>query len=460
MIEIGWFAGGQWCYRRREVEQEGAEALVNAIRDLIVESKAPRGGLTLCLGAPFFDRRQVLLSPMPDAEAMGVLERRAANGLGVELEEILFWAQRCSPPMEESQAAQMTWIVHAQRRSEQLSLLTRMRRARIGVRRVVASGEVLTHFAAPVASSGGHILVTTTGRALHAHLFRGKTLVQESSLPLEDFERRQEVYHAIVQDVRQLTAFWSKGSRGAPLQGVHLFGFTAGEVDEMRMPLGLAAQGAEANALACASDGSLEAVRSLLMQAVSRSASRAQDLRVPLPARPTRIAAAAVALTACAGALAWALQGHWSERIDQRKSQIHSHLEHTETVRDDSIRHGDFVTARSRLTGSLTSLEEITRRGLPLEEALAHVTTTIGKVARISHLSVDDSPEGTLIALEASLPDPVHAAASRLEELRAQMESDPRFQEVRVEPSSRVPDPGRGDFLTFTFTGLFAGGGA
>ena len=459
-VEIGWFASGRMQYRRREVEQEGDEALVSAIRDLIAESKAPRGGLALCLGSPFFDRRQMLLSPMPDEEAMAVLERRAANGLGVELDEILFWGQRCSPPMEENRAAQVTWIVHGQRRSAHFSLLMRLRRAKIGLRRVVASGEVLTHFAAELTGSGGHVLVTTTGRAVHAHLFRGAILVQESRLPLEDFERRQEVYNAIVQDVRQLTAFWSKGSRGAPLQGVHLFGFTPDEVDEMRTPLGIAAQGAEVNVLAHAADGSFEAVRTLLLQAVSRQAHRAQDLRVPLPARPARIAAATLVLTACGGVVAWALQGLWSERIEQRKSQIRTHLEHTEGVQSDTTRHGEFVTARGRLTGSLASLEAITRRGLPLEAALAHVTGTLGRVARINHLSVEDSPEGTRIALEASLSDPVRAAAARLEALRVVVESDPRLRDVRVEPASRVPDPGRGDFLTFTFTGLFTGGDA
>ena len=460
VVEIGWFAAGEMHYRRSELEQEGDEALVDAIRDLIAESDAPRSGFTLCLGSPFFDRRQMLLSPMPDDEAMDVLERRAANSLGVELGEILFWAQKCSPPIEEAQAAQVTWIVHGQRRSEHFSLLTRLRQAKIGVRRVVASGEVQTHIADSVAGSEGHILVTTTGRAVHAHLFRGTTLVQESRLPLGDFEKRQDVYNAIVQDVRQLTAFWSKGSRGAAMERVQLFGFTTEEVDEMRTPLGIAAQGAELHVLAHAPDGSFEGVRTLLMQAVSKSANCAQDLRVPLPARRSRIAAAAVVLTACAGVLAWALQGHWSNRIDDRKSKISSHLQHTGTVEVDTARHSDFVTSRSRLTESLASLGEIAQRGLPLEEAIAHVTATLGQVARISHLSVEDSPEGARIALEASLTDHVRAAAARLEVLRVVVENDPRFREVRIQPTSRVPDPGLGDFLTFTFTGLFVRSGA
>lgn len=460
LVELGWIRKGQMHYESVAVEGPGNELLVAAAKQLI--SKAKLGGqpIVLCLASPFFDSRQVLLGDMPMEETLAILGRKAANGLGAKLQETLLWAQRCETPMEKSEAAQSTWLVHAQRRSDHHDLLLRLRSEGIQIRRTVAGRDVLTHTLDETQGDAGQILVTSTGRAVYAHLFRGRELVQESRLHLGEFRVREDTYSSVIQDVRQLAAFWSKGSRGAPLSAVHLVGFSEPEIHKMRAPLGIAAQGAEVRVVACPDHDDFTDCRTQLVELMMAFSLRARDLSIPLPPRASRVALATVVLSLIAAAGAWKMLEHWTARIDERMSRIEFEMIGTEHVdHDDEVRN-EYVTAKSSLEASIGSLQTLKVEGLPLESVLRHVYGTLGRVVDIKHLTFEETEEGTEVLMEASLPDDVESAARSLEQLRRAATVDPKFKNIEVEPSSRVPDLKLGESLTFTFKGIYVGGGA
>ena len=63
-VELGWLQDGELQYRCVEVAGSDNELLVAATVGLVREAGLARSGVTVCLGAPFFDRRQVLLAPV------------------------------------------------------------------------------------------------------------------------------------------------------------------------------------------------------------------------------------------------------------------------------------------------------------------------------------------------------------------------------------------------------------
>jgi hypothetical protein len=458
LVELGWVSQGQTHYESIVAEGPGNELLVSAAKQLANKANLGNQPFVLCLASSFFDSRQILLSDLTTEQVMAVLGRKAANGLGAELSDTLFWAQRCGRPLEKSDATQSTWLVHSQRRSDHQDLLLRLRSEGIRVRRTVASRDVLTHALDDTEGDAGQILVTTTGRAVYAHLFRGRELIQESRLQLGEFENRDDTYGSVIQDVRQLAAYWAKGSRGAPLVCVHMVGFSEAEIVRMRAPLGIASQGASLNVLASPDHDDFVDCRIRLAEVMMAYSLRARDLSIPLPPRASRIAIATAILSFIAAIGAWQMLRHWAERIDHRMSKIDFELIGTENVDSDDEVRSDFLLAKESLEASITSLQTLQVEGLPLEAVLRHVYGTLGRVVDIKHLSFsEDYYGGTYILMEASLPDDVESAARSLEQLRRAAQADPSFRDVDVEPSSRVPNLELGEWLTFTFTGVYLG---
>jgi len=284
--------------------------------------------------------------------------------------------------------------------------------------------------------------------------------VQESRLHLGDFETRDDTYSSVIQDVRQLTAFWSKGSRGARLSAVHLVGFSEPEIVKMRAPLGIAAQGAEVRVLACPTHDDFSDCRLQLVELMMAYGLRARDLSIPLPPRGSRVAMATAMLSLIAATGAWKMLEHWTDRIDERMSKIEFQMIGTEDVDEDDEIRNEYLVAKSSLSVSIASLQTLKLEGLPLEAVLRHVYGTLGRVVDIKHLSFEESEEGTRILMEASLPDDVESAARSLEQLRRAAQADPKFSEIEVQPSSRVPDRNLGEALTFTLKGFYLGSDA
>jgi hypothetical protein len=483
-VELAWIEKGALRHASVQVEDSAGATFAAAAKKLVTSARLSSRRVVLSLASGLFDSRQVMLVQLPDRELRDVLARKAAGGANLELPECLFWARPCATPLHGDETPSITWLVHTRARRAHLDLLLAMRRAGVRIRRTIATRDALTRAEEGEDADEGRVLVTSTGREVYVHLFRGRTLVQESRVALPSFETRAESYASVVQDVRQLSAFWAKGSRGAPLRCVELVGFSASEVESLRPALAIAARGAQINARSCpASEASSASeacvaseashagqvghaseasedwhdVRAELLGALIRNAHHSPDLKARLPWRPSRIAAAAAASTALCALGAWELFGYWMYRVEVQRHQISSELRRASTMDEDLAQQQQYVDTRASLSASLASIERAAGRGLSLPAALGDVKALLDRSADVRQLSFEQTEVGTHLVVEAHVAGELTEATRRLEDLRLRLQSDARFRNLCVEPSTRVPDAGHREPLTFTITGTFVG---
>ncbi|MFN0244564.1 MAG: hypothetical protein ACKVWV_16875 [Planctomycetota bacterium] len=471
-VELGWIEQGALRRASMQVEGSAGSTIAAAAKELVADARLSRRRVVLSLASGLFDSRQVMLVQLPDRELRDVLARKAAVGANLELPECLFWARPCATPLHGDGTPSITWLVHTRRRREHLDLLLALRHVGVRIRRTITTRDALTRAEEGEGAEDGRVLVTSTGREVYVHLFRGRTLVQESRVALPSFETRAESYASVVQDVRQLSAFWAKGSRGTPLRCVELFGFSASEVEGLRPALAIAARGAQINAGSCPAGGVSDAsnaseasqasndwhdVRAELLGALVRNAHHSPDLKVRLPWRPSRIAAAAAASTALCALGAWELFGHWKYRVEVQRQQISSELRRASTMDEDLAQQRQYLDTRASLSASLASIGRAAERGFSLPAALGDVKALLDRSADVRQLSFEHSEVGTHLVVEAHVAGELTEATRRLEDLRLRLQSDARFRDLCVEPSTRVPDGEHREPLTFTITGAFVG---
>ena len=447
-VELGWRGGGEMRYASRAVEDQDPGSLAAAARELLDSVRTRRSPRLLCLGSDFFDSRQVLLVDMPDEEASAVLARRSANHLGVALDDSLFWAQS-------RDSVQQTWLVHSRRRSEHLALLTALRGVGINVRRTVVACDVITRSMARFDDDEGRILLSTTGRTIHAHLFRGGELVQESRIKLVSYEERAATYASVVQDVRQLASFWSKASRGSRLVGVHMFGFSRGEADELRTPLGIATQGAEVTVIGGSDSDRYVETRKQLLELLMEIGPSALNLSLRLPPRRSVVMAFGIGLLVLAGGLVREIGGLLDARIEERHEELRSWTVSTEQLADNEVACASYVVASGSLDACIASLEATRYQGLPLAAAIERVVVRLRDDVELKHVSFQDSELGTDVVVEGSILSEVGVAARRLDAIRRELYADPEFINISIHPSARVPDTELGEALGFTLTASF-----
>ena len=182
----------------------------------------------------------------------------------------------------------------------------------------------------------------------------------------------------MVQDVRHLTGFWSKGSRGASVASVHLFGFTDDEVETMRTPLSIAAQGAEIEVVGSPTDASYDALRHLLLSLLRDIAPRAKDLSLRLPPRKRRVAAFAGLGLAILCAIGVELHAYWSSRVSLRRGEIEAWLLDTEGLDAAQAKRAEFDEASASLGATMSSLEQLSDRGISIRTTQAEKQNTPG----------------------------------------------------------------------------------
>lgn len=456
-VELCWREGNAFRHEQVSIEGEGNAAIVSAAVRLVPRARTARRGIVLALAPSLFESRQLLLNGIADDEVRAVLARKAANALGVGLEECAFQAQRCATP--QSDAGQATWLVRMRRRSEHLDLLVRMRGAGLRVRRVIATRDVLVQPPPGIEPGVASIVVVHTGRAVHTHLLRGGELFQESCVPLARFEERAEAYPSVVRDVRQLAAFWAKASRGAGLEALYLGGFSEGELEALRLQLAIAAQGAEPRVLGRPRSGWSD-VRAGLLEALHAGQTAAADLDLPLPPRPSRVLALAGLSAVLLAAVGWEASAWWTARRDERESEIRAALAAAGDCVSDQRVCDEYLEARDSLWASVASLARVARGGLTLEHDLREIEACVGSDVELRHLTLEATPEGTRVLLEGRLAASVERAAQRLEELRGRAVLASGLRDVLVEPSSRVPEAEHAEPLSFTLSGFVVEEGA
>jgi Tfp pilus assembly protein PilN len=449
-VELVWLADGHARHEQRAVESQRADLIAAAARELVASGPGRRARVVLCLDEHAFETQQLVLGSLPEHEVPGVLARRAANLLETPLEESLYVAQRLCPPFESEAAnADSNWLLHARKRRDHEQLLLALRAAGVHVERVVAVRDVLPH-AAGDAHTGGEVLIAYDGTTVSTHLVRAGALVQHSRLRLAADMPAKDSNVAIVQEVRQVSAFWSKSSRGAPIETVRVLGLPEEQLEEMSTPLSIAALGATIVRVGSSPDRSPQSVRRAFLMNVARLAGSARDLSLRLPPRRSRVVLAALGATAAAAVLGLSQAMHWDQRVDERRSAIAALSERSTDLDAVQSTTEAYERARADLAVAVQSLASVPGRGLPFEQVLERVRTEFGPRVRLQHIAVAPGTSGPVLLVEGAIEGELDAAARELNRLRGSLQEAVWLRRADLAPSSRVPDGEETVGLSFT----------
>ncbi|MEZ5976782.1 MAG: hypothetical protein R3F34_00975 [Planctomycetota bacterium] len=413
----------------------------------------------LALGEHAFTTQQILLGAIPDHEVGAVLERRASVLAKLELGEVVWFAQRLAPPLAASrdgaQDKESNWILHARPRRTHLDLLARLRADGVRVVRTIAVADALPRILGSTAE--GRVLVAHDDGRLRTYLVRDGELVQTSRLELRH-DDASALHLSVVQEVRQVAAFWAKGSRGAPLVEIRLVGLSSEETESLATPLSIAAQGAEVTDGGSSPTNSDYDSGAANTKAIAAVANTARDLSLPLPVSRPRAAVVTVVATGLAALVGLASANHFDGALAERGAEIRSLTANTRDLEASEGRRAAFERARSEFGTALTSLATLADRGVPFERVLTDVMALCGPSTHFEHIAFAKADDGVSVALEGSIDAGLAAATATLDALRTRLARDPAFRTVEVQPSTRVPEPGEPDGLAFTVVATYAGG--
>lgn len=464
VVELVWFENGCAQLDSVAIEAPRADAVAAATRSLLARGPGARAQVLLVLGEELFTTQQMLLGHLPDREVADVLLRRAANQLGCAAEDALYVGQRLVAPLASKQeSSDSNWIVHARDRRGHRELLFALRSAGVRAEHVLCLRDVLPQIVPSGGDGSGQILLTYDGTTALTHLLRDGALVQVSRLvvndssdstSLDDAQDEDALHVSLVQEVRQVAAFWSKSSRGARLSALHVVGLPETDLDQLRTPLSIAAQGAEIVEVAVAESSAFEAVRRTFLTGVGRVAAQARDLALPLPPRRSRVALGTFATTLAALLVGIGVTRSWEERVATRAAAIDVFADASGTLDARRMQMARFGDARERFATAVQSFEMLTELGVPFEHTSADVFDAVASGTHLKHVSFEEKDGETHVLCEGSIAGDARHAASNLSRLRAELASNPHFADVRIEPSTRVPgsDEDSGDELRFTLT--------
>ncbi|QDU85031.1 hypothetical protein Pla163_21550 [Planctomycetes bacterium Pla163] len=436
-------------------------ALADVLARLLADGPGPRSAVTVVLGEDAFTTQQILLGRLPEEEVDEVLARRAANLAGEAVGDTLYLAQRLVAPFDtEADVADSNWILHVRSRARHKSLMFALREKKVRVQRVVALRDVLPRLAASTPQTGGEVVVTFDGSAVLTHLTRNDALVQVSRLAIDPTDAPEALHVSVVQEVRQVAAFWAKGSRGAPINAVTAVGFAVEEMQSMSTPLSIATQGAEFKNGGASDGRAASGARLAFLEAIARHADAANDLRIALPPRRTRVALMTAATTALAALVGWYSVAFWNERVESRAHTISSFEQGMASLAHSREEHAAFASARSHFEIALASLSQITERGVPFEAVTAALRGIFTEPLALEHVAVDENEGVVKLIVRGRIASDVALAANRLTRLRHELDGHPNFRDVEITPATRVPDGSDGGGLGFTLTARFEEGGA
>jgi hypothetical protein len=346
---------------------EGAEpaTIAEAAERLVIEAGERPGRCVLALGQGYFEQRLLALPALPSAELRGVLARKAANLLELELEDSSYVA--LPVPVLGEGAEGTRHLILALQRSRATSIQAELRACGFRIQRVVSARLALLGAArrALPRPREAALVVTHEPHALGVTLLHGDALVQQTIFP-GTHDDEAAMASALVQELRGLVQFWRRVRRGEEVTQLVLAGLKPEAAQHLEPTLHACVPGSHLVCLPLVVDSEApedeQSVTRFRYEACRLTGPLQPDLGALLPFRRRSVASIALGV----GVLTLALAGAGIVRM--------------KSIDADLRQRGRELLARA---GDVRGLEELERRLRAVTDGLDAEGRRVSEIGRM-----------------------------------------------------------------------------
>jgi hypothetical protein len=427
--------------------------LACAARVLLEESGEKPGKCTLLLGGAMVRQRIVSLPHVGDQQMKGVLHRKAANILEVELHQTAFTATEVETT---DGSKEQRWLISAVRLDELRSLTRHLRTQGFHVRKIIyprlamlAAGMNLM---AGLGETEAGIVVGVEGDSVTISLVADNTLVQQTVVP-GAFDVHSTMAASVLQELRGFESHWRRHSRGGKVTRVVVAGLAQSEVEQFELACHAALPSSEFQSAGGEPAIDREVARAVYLKICVSGESNSANFTLPSP--PRRSVLWTVGVGALLGGVYLGMQVQdkleaTSASISARTEALRSQVGDIQSIERD-------LQASSRLQAEIRArseqLEIIGSAGIDAHEWLGMAFEAFDQRAILDSLHVDDYGGMNGFELKGRVPADPMTSVSALSDLVASCEQHPGVLDVRMElPSSLKGNTSAESTLTFQVT--------
>ncbi|MCA9002929.1 MAG: hypothetical protein KDB61_13475, partial [Planctomycetes bacterium] len=212
-----------------------AQEMASAAKDLVEQAGGKPRKCVLLLGGGLVKQRIVAVPHVSDKEIKGILHRKAANILDVELHQTAFTA---TPVVQAEGSKEERWLISAVRLDELRSLTRHLRESGFAVRRIVytrlallAAGE--SCLSLETEDQGG-IVIGVEDNSVAISLVAAGGLVQQTVVP-GAFQMNSTMAASVLQELRGFESHWRRHSRGGNVAQVVVAGLAHEEASQFEL---------------------------------------------------------------------------------------------------------------------------------------------------------------------------------------------------------------------------------
>ena len=452
----------EWCgeapkggalYGSHAVEEETPAGVARAALSAIEAAGDRPRPCVLALGRGLVEQRLLSLPELARGEARKVLPRKAAKLLGCEPTDALYAARRMPAPrgaQGPQGSAEGAWLLAAMRRSVSSELRLELRRLKVPIRRTVSGRLARLSRAQGIIGEGSEdgeaaLVVDIEHDAVRVGVLAGPSLVSQSSLA-GDFDETPSMALALIQEIRNLQAYWRKASRGGSVSRVVIIGL---HPDRGRL-LETAVENAlpESEVILLPGEGEEPQVgRIESLRACRAKGAFDLDLSVQLPRRRATTAALALAVLGMTASGGVVLNRHMADQLGALQREGARVAADAGALADLQERQGHAQTTVDSLGWEVERTLAVAQLGVPMGEMIGEILEVFGPDAALLSLSVagtSDPPDVNLSGVTHAHP---MAAWSALDRIQRQLEEGRHLEGIQVDSPSFAagtidePDP-------------------
>lgn len=418
----------------RRADSHSPRELAAQALELVELAEEKPGRCALMVGGTLTSQRVLNLAPMAPKDLRVVLERKAANLLGVEPRDAWYRAVQMSGA---ESAEEQRWLICAVRRSELLALDHEL--IRVGFRPQCI---LVPRLSLLSAHPGGkqesdtdltRILLCLEPSGVAISLTSKGELVQQTFVP-GLFEQQSGLASSVLQELRSFEGFWRKLSRGGSIDEVLLFGLT----ENTSLALTPAIQAALGNRDCKVLMGPLCESESEARAFALKMAAAAADSRGDLTPKEPPSKSLIVAAGMCAVTFGMVLGFYGQDYLSKRR-QVADHYasELSIEARDHDSLQRQLQSSRQAREAAVVRahrLQAIGNSGFPLQPLLESVDAAFEGRALLHSVKLQpDVEDAQLEILGSTDPDPA-LSLRMLNQLVSELEASSTCRDVVLLP--------------------------